>query len=82
MNFIQNTITILSGFLAISLLITILLAEATVEEEITVPVPSTIAPANPTGSDKQPKTHSMTRTTTKPYFPSLYQFFHPQTVKK
>jgi hypothetical protein len=81
MNFIQNTITILSGILAISFLIVILLAEATTEVEITIPTPAAISPASPTGGDKTLHSH-ITQKTTKPYFPILYQFFHPQTVKK
>lgn len=81
MNLIQNTITILSGILAVSVLVVILLAEATTEEDVIIVAPA-VSPVNPTGSDRPSHKNTVIQKTTKPYFPTLYQFFHPQTVKK
>lgn len=88
MKFIQPAVTIISGFLALSLLVVITLAEITIEEDI---APSAIHNQT-TGSDNNfRKANSPTHLApptqqpikaTKPCFPSLYNFFHPQTVKK
>lgn len=82
MNFIQTAITFVSGLLAVSFLVVILLAEATTEEDIVVTNPPASVSPMFTGGDKITPPRTTVQKTTRPYFPILYHFFHPQTVKK